>query len=83
MNYGILKKPIYNIQEDTNGSISFNYLKKDVSSTNIGNTVTPSLKEEENDNKIYTTDGKLVGDRRKGLPRGVYIQNKKKFMKPF
>lgn len=83
MNYGILKKPIYNIQEDSNGSISFNYLKKDVSSTNIGNTVTPSLKGKENDNKIYTTDGKLVGDRRKGLPRGVYIQNKKKFMKPF
>lgn len=83
MNHGILKKPIYNIQEDTNGSISFNYLKKDVSSTNIGNTVTPSLKGKENDNKIYTTDGKFVGDRRKGLPRGVYIQNKKKFMKPF
>lgn len=83
MNYGILKKPIYNIQEDTNGSISFNYLKKDVSSTNIGNAVTPSLKGKENDNKIYTTDGKFVGDRRKGLPRGVYIQNKKKFMKPF
>lgn len=83
MNYGILKKPIYNIQEDTNGSISFNYLKKDLRPTNIVNAVTPSLKEKENDNKIYTTDGKFVGDRRKGLPRGVYIQNKKKFMKPF
>mgnify|MGYP000857142592 FL=1 len=71
---GMLNKPIYNIALK-NGIVTFDFLK-DQTSTGIEQP--ESATENNNEEKIYTIDGRYVGTNLKALPKGVYIKGKKK-----
>jgi immune inhibitor A len=71
---GKLNKPIYNIKEDENGVITFDFMKK-FPTTGIAGIV---AKDTENDNRIFTLDGRYVGTDPKALTRGIYIIGKRK-----
>ena len=71
---GKLNKPIYNIKEDEDGVISFDFMK-DYSETGISK---PIIYREEQDQRIFTIDGRYAGTDLKTLPRGLYIIGKRK-----
>ncbi|WP_455763089.1 M6 family metalloprotease domain-containing protein [Prevotella disiens] len=74
----ITDKPIYNIKEDvTAKTIMFDFIEKQNadSISAITNLQTPT------DDKIFTIDGRFVGIDKTMLPKGVYIQGGKKFVK--
>lgn len=71
---GKLNKPIYNIKEDEDGVISFDFMK-DYSGTGISK---PIIYREEQDQRIFTIDGRYAGTDLKALPRGLYIIGKRK-----
>ncbi|EFC68965.1 M6 family metalloprotease domain protein [Prevotella sp. oral taxon 317 str. F0108] len=71
---GMLNKPIYNIALK-NGIVTFDFLK-DQTSTGIEQP--ESVTENNNEERIYTIDGRYVGTNLKALPKGVYIKGKKK-----
>ena len=71
---GMLNKPIYNITLK-NGIVTFDFLK-DQTSTGIEQP--ESVTENNNEERIYTIDGRYVGTNLKALPKGVYIKGKKK-----
>ena len=71
---GMLNKPIYNIAL-RNGIVTFDFLK-DQTSTGIEQP--ESATENNNEEKIYTIDGRYVGTNLNALPKGVYIKGKKK-----
>lgn len=71
---GMLNKPIYNIALK-NGIVTFDFLK-DQTSTGIEQP--ESATENNNEERIYTIDGRYVGTNLKALPKGVYIKGKKK-----
>lgn len=71
---GMLNKPIYNIALK-NGIVTFDFLK-DQTSTGIEQP--ESTTENNNEERIYTIDGRYVGTNLKALPKGVYIKGKKK-----
>ena len=71
---GKLNKPIYNIKEDEDGVISFDFMK-DYSETGISK---PIIYREEQDQRIFTIDGRYAGTDLKALPRGLYIIGKRK-----
>lgn len=71
---GMLNKPIYNIALK-NGIVTFDFLK-DQTSTGIEQP--ESATENNNEEKIYTIDGRYVGTNLNALPKGVYIKGKKK-----
>ena len=66
---------MYYINETTNGVITFNFLKKDIPAG-----IAPIVKEngDTTDNRVFTIDGRFVGTTTNGLPKGIYIINKKK-----
>ena len=68
-----LNKPIFNIQEDENGIITFDFLE-DISSGIHGIQIVAPDKRK----KIYTLDGIYAGDDQNALPKGIYILNRKK-----
>lgn len=70
-----INRPIYNIK-DENGVITFDYLKN--ISTHINDVIT--VTETDIDNRIYSIDGRYVGNNTDGLPKGLYIRNHKKFV---
>ena len=74
LNLSTLKKPLYNIKEDTNEqTITFDYLKKP-NPTGISTVF-------KNDNptyeRIYTLDGRYMGTNETELPKGIYIKGGK------
>ena len=73
---GMLNKPIYNIAMK-DGVVTFNFLK-----SLTGIEALPQETNEVNDkiDKIYTIDGRYVGNDVKTLPKGVYIIGKKKMV---
>ena len=71
---GKLNKPIFNIKEDENGVITFDFLK-DFSGTGISK---PIYTHEEQDSRIFTLDGRYAGTDINTLPKGIYIMGKKK-----
>ena len=71
---GMLNKPIYNIASN-NGIVTFDFLK-DQTSTGIEQP--ESATENNNEERIYTIDGRYVGTNLNALPKGVYIKGKKK-----
>ena len=75
LNGSKLEKPMYYINETTNGVITFNFLKKDIPAG-----IAPIVKEngDTTDNRVFTIDGRFVGTTTNGLPKGIYIINKKK-----
>ena len=74
-----INKALANIQENS-GVISFKYIHDfddHVTGINsITNQTTVS------DGRIYTIDGRFVGTKLENLPKGIYIQNKKKVIVP-
>jgi immune inhibitor A len=77
MNSCIIKKPIYNINETTDGTIYFDFLKNiattDISNINIEEKKTTDL-------RIYSINGIYLGTDESALPRGIYIRNHKKII---
>ena len=71
---GMLNKPIYNIALK-NGIVTFDFLKDQ---TSTGIELPESATENNNEEKIYTIDGRYVGTNMNALPKGVYIKGKKK-----
>ena len=71
---GMLNKPIYNIALK-NGIVTFDFLKDQ---TSTGIELPESATENNNEEKIYTIDGRYVGTNLNALPKGVYIKGKKK-----
>ena len=81
-NEAILGRSMFNIVEtdgaDTeNRYVSFDF--RDRITTGIYNTTVTELTI--SDNRIYTLDGRYVGTDRNALPHGIYIQNRRKFIK--
>lgn len=69
-----LGKPIYNITENEDGTISFYFMTKpDVSAINATTVDT-----DDKDTKIYNINGQFIGTDKSALPKGLYIINKKK-----
>lgn len=76
MNETTIEKPLYDITEE-NGNITFKFLNKNLG-TGIAGLI---LKERSNEDKrIYTMDGQLVGSTLLNLPKGIYIQAGKKLV---
>ena len=72
-----LKCKIINItQNDANKTVSFKFITDltGIQSAPITNLTI-------SDNRIYTLDGRYVGTDRNALPHGIYIQNRRKFIK--
>ena len=81
-NEATLDRSIFNIVEtdgaDTeNRYVSFDF--RDRKTTGIYNTTVTELTI--SDDRIYTLDGRYVGTDRNALPHGIYIQNRRKFIK--
>lgn len=64
--------PITDITVNSNGSISFWFRKADYIATAITDVQT------HDDGKVYTTDGRYVGNSTSALPHGLYITNGRK-----
>ena len=78
LNLSTLKKPLYNIKENTEAqTVTFDYLKKS-DPTGIS---TVSTNGKATDDRIYTLDGRYVGTAPAALPKGIYIKGGKKFVK--
>lgn len=76
VNGGTIEKPIYEITESTDGTISFSFLKEPTP-TGIANIEAAGKTKGE---KIYTLDGRYVGTDFSSLPKGVYIYQHKKYV---
>ena len=77
LNNSTLQKPIYQIIERPDSVITFNFLRKDIPA---GIATLIEEKNNTTDNRVFTIDGRFVGTTTKGLPKGVYIVNKKKII---
>ena len=72
-----LKCKIINItQNDANKTVSFKFIT-DVTGIQSAPITNLTI----SDNRIYTLDGRYVGTDRNALPHGIYIQNRRKFIK--
>lgn len=74
LNNSTLEKPIYNIKENEDGTVTFDYLKD--FTTGIDNAI--AEKASEKDANIYTLDGRYLGTDASQLNKGIYIIGKKK-----
>lgn len=72
---GFMSKPITDIAEASNGTITFRFMG---GYTNIENAIIDNKKE---DNRIYSTSGIYLGTDISVLPQGIYIVNRKKIIK--
>jgi len=78
----ILKKSIFNITETDGVDINNRYVSFDFRDSITTGIQTAAIKETNvSDNRIYTLDGRFVGTDKDILPRGIYIQDRKKFVK--
>ena len=72
LNNSVLNKPLYNITQQENGDITFDYLQESTGIYHI------TYRQESADNRIYTLDGRYAGTDATNLPKGIYLINKKK-----
>jgi immune inhibitor A len=72
-----IRGAIYNITQNSDGTIAFEYKSLRPTSAGISGVVATS----EEDNKIYTISGVYLGTDFDSLPHGVYIVGKKKVVK--
>ena len=78
----ILKKSIFNITETDGVDINNRYVSFDFRDSITTGIQSAAIKETNvSDNRIYTLDGRFVGTDKDILPRGIYIQDRKKFVK--
>ena len=81
-NEATLDRSIFNIVETDSANTENRYVSfdfRDRITTGIYNTTVTELTI--SDNRIYTLDGRYVGTDRNALPHGIYIQNRRKFIK--
>ena len=81
-NEATLDRSIFNIVETDGANTENRYVSfdfRDRITTGIYNTTVTELTI--SDNRIYTLDGRYVGTDRNALPHGIYIQNRRKFIK--
>ena len=81
-NEATLDRSIFNIVETDGANTENKYVSfdfRDRITTGIYNTTVTELTI--SDNRIYTLDGRYVGTDRNALPHGIYIQNRRKFIK--
>ncbi len=76
LNNSTLEKPIYNIKENEDGIVTFDYLKD--STTGVNTAI--AGKDTDKNVPIYTIDGRYLGTDSKKLTKGVYIIGKKKIV---
>ena len=74
-----LNKALMNIQENS-GVVTLKYIHNFEDYLTDINAITtqPTI----HDGKIFTIDGRLVGTNKENLPKGIYIQNRKKIIIP-
>lgn len=78
----ILGKSIFNITETDGVDINNRYVSFDFRDRITTGIQSSAIKETNiSDNRIYTLDGRFVGTDKDILPRGIYIQDRKKFVK--
>lgn len=77
LNNSTIDHPIYNIEEDkATGNITFDFIE------NFATAIDTYKQDTTKDNtSIYTTDGRYIGENSDNLPKGIYIRNKKKYVK--
>lgn len=74
LNNSTLAKPIYNIKENEDGTVTFDYLKDFTTGINATIADNPTGQ----DANIYTLDGRYLGTDASQLSKGIYIIGKKK-----
>ena len=78
----ILGRSIFNITETDGVDINNRYVSFDFRDSITTGIQSAAIKETNvSDNRIYTLDGRFVGTDKDILPRGIYIQDRKKFVK--
>lgn len=78
----ILERSIFNITETDGVDINNRYVSFDFRDRITTGIQSAAIKETNvSDNRIYTLDGRFVGTDKDILPRGIYIQDRKKFVK--
>ena len=81
-NESTLEKSIFNITETDGVDINNRYVSFDFRDRITTGIQSAAIKETNvSDNRIYTLDGRFVGTDKDILPRGIYIQDRKKFVK--
>ena len=75
-------KPITNITQNADGTIDFDFMGGDPNNiiTGIGG-ITANTTVKKADNRVYTLDGRCLGDNIDAAGHGVFIQNGKKIVK--
>ena len=77
-----LERSIFNITETDGVDINNRYVSFDFRDRITTGIQSAAIKETNvSDNRIYTLDGRFVGTDKDILPRGIYIQDRKKFVK--
>lgn len=78
----ILERSIFNITETDGVDINNRYVSFDFRDSITTGIQSAAIKETNvSDDRIYTLDGRFVGTDKNILPRGIYIQDRKKFVK--
>ena len=77
----ILPKTVLNIVENDGPDSNNRYVSFDFKEGVTGIHSDQIIETNTSDNRIYTLDGRFVGTDASVLPHGIYIQNKKKFVK--
>ena len=78
----ILERSIFNITETDGVDINNRYVSFDFRDRITTGIQSAAIKETNvSDDRIYTLDGRFVGTDKNILPRGIYIQDRKKFVK--
>ncbi len=81
-NESTLERSIFNITETDGVDINNRYVSFDFRDKITTGIQSAAIKETNiSDNRIYTLDGRFVGTDKDILPRGIYIQDRKKFVK--
>ena len=81
-NESTLERSIFNITETDGVDINNRYVSFDFRNRITTGIQSAAIKETNvSDNRIYTLDGRFVGTDKDILPRGIYIQDRKKFVK--
>ena len=81
-NESTLERSIFNITETNGVDINNRYVSFDFRNRITTGIQSAAIKETNvSDNRIYTLDGRFVGTDKDILPRGIYIQGRKKFVK--
>lgn len=81
-NESTLEKSIFNITETDGVDINNRYVSFDFRDRITTGIQSAAIKETNvSNNRIYTLDGRFVGTDKDILPRGIYIQDRKKFVK--